>query len=780
MTDETAKWLYGPGGPCGTKAQPTATNGQANGKAAIVGDRHRQPAIPAVDRNAIHDGLTSFDRWLAWRYTWKKKKWDKPPVDARTGQAGSSTNPATWCSFNEAMRAHRPGIGGLGVGFGLGEADCNIHFSGVDLDDCRNPETGELSEVAREIVATMDSYTEVSPSGTGVKILVIGKLPEGARTKNKAGTVEVYSSGRYFTITGQRIEGTPKRVEHRQEQLVAVWEKYIGSEQKARKAASSESTNGHATPAALAAMLRIKPPAGENDGSKRLFAICCRAVEHDLSDAAAVDAVRQYSASHPFPADWSDDDILRRVRDAEREVARGSALSKASWPTTDVGNAERFSRQHGADVRYCHPWNKWLVFDGRRWAMDSMGEVMRRAKRVARSILVEASQIEDGELREQLAKWAAASERRERLGDMIVLAESEQPIPIAVESLDSHPWLLNCENGTVDLKTGELREHRREDYLTKLCPLEYPTEPGDEPDLWLEFLDRIFDGKTDLIGFLQRLIGMALVGDVLEHVLPIFYGVGANGKSVFLETVCGMLGPDYAMHAPQGLLMASKSDRHPTELADLHGKRFVAAVETADGGRLSESLVKELTGGDSIRARRMREDFWQFRPSHTVVLATNHKPNIRGTDHGIWRRIRLVPFSVIIPDHEQDKQLSHKLRIEWPAILRWAVTGCLTWQRDGLKAPDEVKAATDEYKIDMDVLGEFIDECCVIDPEYETPAGALFAAYKAWAEKRGEFVESQTKFGTRLAERGFVKDRASGGANRGRVQYRGIGIVSGL
>jgi putative DNA primase/helicase len=357
---------------------------------------------------------------------------------------------------------------------------------------------------------------------------------------------------------------------------------------------------------------------------------------------------------------------------------------------------------------------------------------------------------------------------------MIALAESEQPIPIAVETLDAEPWLLNCENGTLDLRTGELREQRREDYLTKLCPVEYPTEPGSDPELWLAFLDRIFDENERLIGFLQRLVGMALVGEVLEHILAIFYGVGANGKSVLLETLCGMLGRDYAMNAPPNLLMVAKSDRHPTELADLHGKRLVATVETADSGRLSEALVKELTGGDSIRARRMREDFWQFRPSHTVILATNHKPTIRGTDHGIWRRIRLVPFAVTIPDHEQDKQLAVKLRDEWPAILRWAVAGCLDWQRNGLQAPDEVTAATSDYRADMDVLGEFLEERCIIGSEYQAHARDLYRGYKAWSENRGEYVETQTKFGTRLNERGFVKARDT---STGRVVYRGLGLL---
>ena len=250
-------------------------------------------------------------------------------------------------------------------------------------------------------------------------------------------------------------------------------------------------------------------------------------------------------------------------------------------------------------------------------------------------------------------------------------------------------------------------------------------------------------------------------------------GTGANGKSVFLETTCGLLGTDYAMAAPHGFLIATKSDKHPTEVADLHGKRLVAATETEDGCRLSESLVKQLTGGDRLRARRMREDFWGFTPSHTVILTTNRRPTIRGTDNGIWRRIRLVPFTVTIPAAEQDSELKKKLESEWPAILRWIVAGCIEWQREGLQAPNEVLAATDNYRADMDVLGEFLKECCLKGAGYQVSAKNLYRTYREWAEARGEYVETQTKFGTRLAEREFSKDYDKGK----RVIYLGLGLL---
>lgn len=319
----------------------TTTNGFANGKAAVTGNRQRKPAVRAIDAGEIHDGLKLFDRWLGWRWTWNEKshKWDKPPINARTGGPGSSTNPATWCSFNEALEGMRAGRYD-GIGFALGEADGGVHFAGIDLDDCRYPETGELSSVAMEIIATMETLTEISPSNTGIKLLCRGKLPPGIGTTNKAGTVEVYGSGRYFTITGRRIEGTPKRVEARQEQLSAVHAKYIGSERAKPKPSAANGTNGHASPAALAAMLRHKPDDNESDGSKRLFAVACRAVEHDQSDAVAISTIRQYEASHPFPANWTDAEIVARLRDAERKTERGSAIVIANVQAVEVEDGD--------------------------------------------------------------------------------------------------------------------------------------------------------------------------------------------------------------------------------------------------------------------------------------------------------------------------------------------------------------------------------------------------------------------------------------------------------
>src|SRR5215213_4388400 len=372
---------------------------------------------------------------------------------------------------------------------------------------------------------------------------------------------------------------------------------------------------------------------------------------------------------------------------------------------TDYGNAERFVDEHGGSVCWCGPWRKFLVYDGRHWVRADTGEDERLLKSTVRGIYAEASEAEDSQERKAIADHAKRSESAKRINDALRLARSEPGIPILPHELDADPWLLNVLNGTVDLRTRELRPHDRRDLITKLAPVEY--DPDAKAPNFEAFLARILPSEA-LRRFVQRAIGYAATGVVSEEVLVILYGVGANGKSTLVNILMEALG-DYAMQAAPELLLAKRGS-HPTELADLFGARFVASVEVDEGRRLAEGLVKQLTGRDPIKARRMREDFWEFEPTHTVFLATNHRPEVRGTDHAIWRRIRLVPFEETIPKDEQDKKLAEKLRGEMPGILAWIVQGCLAYQQDGLGEPDKVRAATLDYRSEMDVLAGFIED----------------------------------------------------------------------
>ena len=446
----------------------------------------------------------------------------------------------------------------------------------------------------------------------------------------------------------------------------------------------------------------------------------------------------------------------------------GADSDAPQYETTDLGNAERLALQHGSSLRFCYQMKKWFVWDEKRWSIDDIGEVERRAKHTVSSIYSEAaiaSDAGDTEKAKKLAKWALSSQEAKRIRDMINLARSEPGLTVRPNELDTSPWLLNVVNGTIDLKSGQLLPHDRHHMITKLAPVEYHSEAT--CPTWEEFLYQIMDGNQRLVDFLQRSIGYALTGDVSEQVLFILYGSGSNGKSTFIGTIMAMLGTDYAMKASPELLITKQGQSHPTEKTDLFGRRFVAAIETEVGAKLDEAFVKEATGGDVIRARRMREDFWEFLPTHKIFLATNHKPVIQGTDHAIWRRHKLIPFVVTIPEDEQDKQLPEKLRAELPGILAWAVRGCLNWQDSGLGVPDEVRAATEEYRLEMDELGDFIGDRCVMGPEHQVTSNDLYNHYKTWCGENGYQPLAQRSLGARLAERGLVPVRIGPLQNRG-------------
>jgi putative DNA primase/helicase len=339
---------------------------------------------------------------------------------------------------------------------------------------------------------------------------------------------------------------------------------------------------------------------------------------------------------------------------------------------TDVGNAARLVATHGADIRYVARWG-WHVWDGKRWARDDLGRVYELAKEVARSVYCEAAREDDATERKSLAAWARQSENAARIRAMVELARTDPAVAVLPEAMDADPWLLTAANGTVDLRTGDLAPHRRPDLITKLAPAAY--EPDARAPVWDAFLERTVPDE-EVRTYLRRLAGCALPGVVVEHVLGFCYGTGANGKTTFLRALLHVFG-DYARQADAALLLESRHAEHPTAVARLVGARLVACVEAGAGRRLAEVMVKTLTGGDRVAARFMHQDYFEFDPTWTVLLAANHKPVVKGTDHAIWRRIHLIPFTVTISPEEQDRDLAAKLEAEAPGILAWAVRGCL-------------------------------------------------------------------------------------------------------
>lgn len=462
---------------------------------------------------------------------------------------------------------------------------------------------------------------------------------------------------------------------------------------------------------------------------------------------------------------------------------------------TDVGNGQRLIYWHGENIRYVHQWACWIVWDGTRWRKDSAGAVYAMAKDTAHRIYTHEAHIlgeiataanerpdktdqETQAAASALARyksrlsWASKSENRSRLEAMMTLAQSEPGIPITPADLDTDGWLLNCTNGTLDLRSGMLLAHDRAHLVSKTTGVTYDVDAPSPT--WDRFLARVLGGDGELMAFLQRAAGYSATGKIRSHDLFFLFGKGANGKGSFVGALRVALG-EYASEAAPDLLLEKKGDQgHPTSLADLFGKRLVTASENNDDGKhLAEALVKRLTGGDAIKARRLYEDFWEFAPTHKFWLSANYKPEIRGTDLGIWRRIKLIPFEVTIPLAEQDGAFSEKLAAEAAGILAWIVRGCLMWQEQGLDIPERVRAATDAYRSEMDRLKPWMDDCCTIGVQCQARAGELYTSFSAWQARNGERAISASTFGRQLVDRGFTRVIAKRGH-----YWRGIGLVT--
>jgi putative DNA primase/helicase len=421
------------------------------------------------------------------------------------------------------------------------------------------------------------------------------------------------------------------------------------------------------------------------------------------------------------------------------------------------GNADRFCHLFGQDVHWCEERGRWYVWNGKCWKADALREVHRLAEVTMQALAREAC----GE--ENASKWAAKCNRSASAGrDMLEAVKHRTAIELS--AFDTDPWLLGVDNGVLDLRTGQLLPHDRNRLITVLSPVTYQ---ADAPcPRWEQFLDEIMAGRGEMIAALQRLAGYFLTGDVSVQILPIFYGPGSNGKNVFLDTLMGIMGP-HAEEAPDGLVTCRSSDEHPTEIADLFGKRLIVASETEENRKLRIGLVKKTTGNKYLKGRFMRQDYFQFERTHKTVLVTNNKPLITETSNAIWRRLRLIPFEVVIPEDKQDRRLTDRLVAEWPGILAWAVRGCLEWQarQCDLEFPQAVQEATKEYRDDSDHVADFIAECCIDWRGHEgqamkTPKERVYLAYTNWCRAVGEDVLTRNAFNSRLRGQGFV-DKAA-------------------
>ncbi|AKH37560.1 MULTISPECIES: phage/plasmid primase, P4 family [Nitrosomonas] len=493
----------------------------------------------------------------------------------------------------------------------------------------------------------------------------------------------------------------------------------------------------------------LMPPDTKPEGWDAADALAERQAERSDEDPSPFDVPGFILAGQRMP-------VMRDLEAPMLEESSDDLTEGVSWSTED-GLATAFTHRYSEDWRYCAQWSKWLVWTGQRWNEDRVLFVNHLARGICRSA---SRKADSPRLKAKLASAStiAAVER-------IVRAEPKHAT--TADEWDADLWLLNTPGGVIDLRTGALHAHQRAHRMTKITTA---TIQGGCPQ-WLAFLEQITDGDSQLQAYLQRVAGYCLTGSTQEHGLFFLYGTGSNGKSVFVNTLFTLLG-DYAANAPMETFMETRTERHPTDLAGLRGARLVTATETEQGRRWNEAKIKEITGGDRVTARFMRQDYFTYSPQFKLMISGNHKPAIKNVDEAMKRRLHLIPFTVTIPAERRDRELASKLLKERDGILAWALAGCLTWQREGLQPPESVQRATAEYFEAEDAMGRWMDERCLLHANAKSLTIELFNDWKQWADNCGEFIGSQRRFSDQLLSKGLQKWRNNFGV-RG---FQGIGL----
>ena len=458
------------------------------------------------------------------------------------------------------------------------------------------------------------------------------------------------------------------------------------------------------------------------------------------------------------------DDIIQEMNEKESDRVRQGILTSQlkTYEKTDLGNSMRFVRRYGRDIRYCHPQRTWYIWDGSRWSHDERGKIIALAKNTVIYIGDEAGKVEGESERSALYRWAATSQNHSRISGLVSLAESS--VPVLPEQLDSKNNLLNCPNGTLDLISMEFRAHNREDLCSKITGARY--DPDARCPSWENHLKLVFGNDESFIQDFQTIAGYSLLADNPEQVMFILYGSGKNGKSVTVSTLSRVMGEYASNLAAESLMIRKNSDGPRSDIVKLDGARLITASESDSSHRLSESLIKSLTGGDTITARTLYQTEREYNIGGKIWLSTNHKPIIKGTDLAIWRRLWLIPFEVTIPEDQRDLNILVKLSHEGPGILNWMIQGLQRYRENGgrLRMPEQVRLATLSYQTDSDIIGQFITDLCILDlrPDSIISRAALFEQYTAWCKETGEGPTSHRVFNERLQEKGVISKMVKG------------------
>ncbi len=753
----------------------------------------------------VPEELKALPNWVCWSAVYKPRPdapdhFGKTPINPRTGGGAQSNNPDTWADFDTALKASEQ-YSGIGFMFG------NSPYFGVDVDRAE-ADIREFLEggdgIVSEFIHALQSYAELSPSGKGIHILCRGALPNGGRRR---GNVEMYDSGRFFTVTGNRI-GSYAGVADCTEAIKPLHEKYLGG---ARAEPAQRVVQQGELPATAAKVLELARAAKNGCKFRSLFAgNYSEYSSQSEADMALCNMLAFWTGRNAGLMDeiFRQSGLMRDKWDRQQSGSTYGALTiqkaceqcaqiyqptpvfrvkiggnsapsadpdEAKQPKLytmdDMGNAARFLDLFGEDFRYNYTDKCFLYWDGRRWASDLDGCAERSADVAVGAMSLEAEHYErtDEELAKAFRKHVKASRSNKSKTNM--LKEVQHNMPIMPSQLDRHNMAFNVPNGTLSLKTGQLVPHERRHFITKFSPIEYPvwcnteltadssgdilhqTDNADCP-LWQKFLGDVFGGDRELIRYIQKAVGYSMTGDTSEQCVFFLYGTGRNGKSTFLDVLREIFGEYVSNIQPETIMVKNgMGNGINSDIARLKGARMVTTVEPNEGVRINEGLIKQLTGDDAVTARKLYGNEFEFKPEFKLWMATNHKPIIRGTDEGIWRRIHMIPFTVQIPPEKVDRQLKSKLEREYPAILRWAAEGCLLWQREGLKQPRAVLDMTREYRREMDVISGFLGDCCEVGEGFYAKSSELYAAYSAWCEANTEYKMSNTKFSVELDKR---------------------------
>jgi len=727
----------------------------------------------------IPQELKELKQWVCWTQ-------DKIPKNPYTGGNAMSNNPSTWSDYDTAVEAVKK-YGFDGVGFEFAPP-----YFGVDLDKCLDD-----VDFVDEFVEGLRSYNEISKSGNGIHIICKGVLPEGGRRR---GRVEMYSEGRYFIMTGNQYNPKYDKIVDCTERIKILHSKYlpeltpqtIRDTQFVRLEMSDTDIIDKARACKTGRVFQLLYEGAWqglfNSQSEADLALCGQLAFWCQKDETQIDRI--FRSSGLMRPKWDE----KRGENTYGQMTMAKAITTCSevytpqrggddtelalglfgkkkpkqkqYDRTDTGNAHRLYDRCNGEIRYSYARKKWYYWTGKTWALDDTGEIKKYTDLVLSDMKAQAFEIEDEDEREKFLKFVNACGNSNRKNAMVAETQHLEGIPILPEQMDAYQEYLNCQNGIVNLRNGELMPHVPEFMMTKICLSEYDISQK-RPERWLKFLHEVCNGDEELVHYLQKCVGYSLTGSNREQCAFFLYGIGNNGKSTFLDTIADMLG-GYAANAQPDTLMMRKDGTGGgpnSDIARLKSVRFVTSEEPSEGVRLNEGLVKQLTGGGKVTCRFLFGDEFEYEPEFKIWIATNHKPVIRGTDVGIWRRIRLIPFEVNIPKSQVDKNLKYKLREEMPQILHWAVDGVRLYAKEGLEMPSCVKKATDEYKNEMDLLQAFTDSCIEIDYTVVQgiPANELYAAYVRWAEKNNEYVMTSRKFFAEIGKKLPEKKREAKG-----------------